>query len=72
MKSPSGIGTFLSRLFTNSTLSAKGDLDPAGVRAAHATMQIGIDLIKTLPIDRPLCLLSDLPDSDHLSSLRFI
>ncbi|ADV23294.1 Hypothetical Protein CGB_G0090C [Cryptococcus gattii WM276] len=67
LKSPGGMGTLPYRLFTNSTVSANGDLDPTGVKVAHSTIQMGIDLIKTLPIDRPLCLLPDLPDSGLLS-----
>lgn len=67
LKSPGGMGTLPYRLFTNSTVSANGDLDPTGVKVAHSTIQMGIDLIKTLPIDRPLCLVPDLPDSGLLS-----
>ena len=67
LKSPGGTGTLPHRLFTNSTPSSDGDLDPIGVKVAHATIQMGIDLIKTLPIDRPLGRLPDPPDSDLLS-----
>ena len=70
LKSPRGTGTLPHRLFTNSTLSADGDLDPIGVKVAHATIQMGIDLIKTLPIDLPLGRLPDPPDSDLLSSIN--
>ncbi|KIR51871.1 hypothetical protein I315_05505 [Cryptococcus gattii Ru294] len=69
LKSPNGIGTLPHRLFTPRRISSNGDLDPAGVKVAHVTIQMGVDLIKTLPIDRPLGPLPDLPDSDLLSSL---
>lgn len=70
LKSPRGTGTLPHRLFTTSTPSADGDLDPIGVKVAHATVQMGIDLIKTLPINRPLGPLPDPPGSDLLSSIN--
>ena len=70
LKSPRGIGTLPHRLLTNSTLNADGDLNPVGVKVAHATIQMGIDLTKALPIDRPFGPLPDPPDSDRLSSMR--